>query len=449
MEEARREAVQKGAVQATSFKDKLRYVKLSEIKEGKRYREDYGDLEGLTSSIREKGVLQPITVSSSLELCSGGRRFRAAQAAGLTEIPCLVRDNVEELDLREIELIENLVRKNLSWSEEAALVAEIDRLYKSTRHDWSARKTAGFLDKGVATVSRNLKLAEAIERFPELATVKTADEALKVVNKLEEQVVVAELRSRQQTGTLDRGVKAMLKLADSNYKVYDTFKGLSELRSDGKIDIIECDPPYGIALNEVKRGKDDLTSTVRGYNEVPGDKYEKFLGNLALELYRVAAPNAWLIFWYGPTWHTQVAVSLRAAGWNVDDIPCIWVKPQGQTNAPEYYLARCYEPFFLCRKGKPVLVRRGRSNVFNYSGEAGARKYHPTQRPLDLMEDLLGTVGMDLQTVLVPFLGSGVTLRAAYKRGMKAFGWDLNGEYKDKFMLAVEEDAKTLNETEA
>lgn len=432
------------APKPVSFKDKLKFVKLADIKEGSRFRQDYGDLEDMVASIREKGVIQPITLTVDLELVSGGRRYRAAKLAGLTEIPALLRDIKGAVGLRELELLENLMRKDLTWAEEDALVLEIDRLYKAQKTDWSGRKTAFLLGKGVNTVARALSRAVAVERFPELKDLGTADEALKVIKKLEEQVIVQELRSRQQHEGLDKGIKAMLQLADTSYRIGDTFKGLTELRSDGKIDIIECDPPYGIDLTEVKRGKEELTSNVRTYNEVPKEAYANFLDKLSRELFRVAAPNAWLIFWFGPTWHTQVYAALTGAGWQVDDIPCIWVKTQGQTNAPEVYLARAYEPFFLARKGRPILAKRGRLNVFNFAGDFGQSKYHPTQRPLALMEEVLSTVGIDLQTVLVPFLGSGVTLRAAYKLGMKAHGWDLSSEYKDRFMLDIESDARNL-----
>src|SRR5690606_5605764 len=137
------------------------------------------------------------------------------------------------------------------------------------------------------------------------------------------------------------------------------------------------DPPYGIDLTKQKGSKDSPDSTVHGYQEVPQDAYAEFLDKLTKELYRVAAPNAWLVFWYGPTWHHQVITSLKNAGWSVDDIPAIWYKPQGQTLQPEINLARCYEPFFVCRKGKPVLNKRGHKNVLEGPGVPPDQKYHP------------------------------------------------------------------------
>jgi DNA modification methylase len=85
-----------------------------------------------------------------------------------------------------------------------------------------------------------------------------------------------------------------------------------------------------------------------------------------------------------------------------------------------------------------VMAERGRLNVFNYPGVAGTKKYHPTQRPLELITNILNTLGVGRQNVFVPFLGSGATLLACYEIGFQGFGFDLNGEYKNKFMLEVE-----------
>ena len=90
------------------------------------------------------------------------------------------------------------------------------------------------------------------------------------------------------------------------------------------------------------------------------------------------------------------------------------------------------------------MYKRGRLNVFNFPGVPSAQKYHPTQRPIEMIEELLECLAAPGNVVLVPFLGSGATIRAAYNLGMNVFGCDLNPEYKDKFMLAVEQDARRM-----
>lgn len=95
------------------------------------------------------------------------------------------------------------------------------------------------------------------------------------------------------------------------------------------------------------------------------------------------------------------------------------------------------------------MVERGRLNVFNYPGVPGKQKYHPTQRPVPLISDIFKTLGAGRQNVLVPFLGSGATLLACYALGFNAMGFDLNGEYKSKFMLEVERQTRELFKIEA
>lgn len=436
-------------------KDKMRYVKLGEITVEDRAREDYGDLEELMESIKEKGVLQPITLAlkddGTLKLLAGGRRYESSLRLGLPTVPAIIREGETEITELEIELIENVHRKDFTWVEKANLTDRIDQLYKSKDSNWSGRKTAILIDRSKSDVNRDIQLARAMTVIPELGECKTADDALKRLKKIEEGAVVDLLRKRQaerietvetdNSGSgLDKGIAAALRVADSSYIVKDCFEGMAGLKTNGSIQIIECDPPYGIELNEQKAGKDSVTSTVTGYKEVERDEYAGFLKKLAEELFRVAGKDCWLVFWYGQTHHQLVLESLRAAGWLVDEIPAAWVKPNGQTLQPELYYARCWEPFFLCRKGKPVMAERGRSNVFQFNG--ASNKYHPTQRPLDLIEAIFKTLSVGNEQVFVPFLGSGATLRAAFNMGLRAFGYDLDGKYKDKFMLAVEEDTR-------
>jgi ParB/RepB/Spo0J family partition protein len=439
--------------------DGFSHIPLEAITVGERFREDFGDIEELKDSIRDKGIIQPITVDSNYTLLAGGRRYRAATELGLPTIPALIREFVDEVDSREIELMENLHRKDFTWAEKAKLTARIDALFREKNNgNWSIRKTAEVSDSSKSAVARELELARAIEAVPELAEFKTADEALKVLKKMEEQAVVAELHARQKQrladegradakvvgGQLEAGLRTLLKLADKNYIVSDVFAGMSGLKDNGHINLIECDPPYGIDLNSQKGSADSAVSTVHSYEEVARDEYPGFLKRLATELYRVAGKDCWLVFWYGPTWHHQVLTSLREAGWQVDEIPAIWAKPQGQTLQPELYFARGYEPFFLCRKGKPLMIERGRLNVFNFSPVPPKQKYHPTQRPLELIEHIFSCLAAGRANVFVPFLGSGASLLACYNLGFTGFGFDLNGEYKPKFMLEAEAQARKL-----
>jgi site-specific DNA-methyltransferase (adenine-specific) len=152
------------------------------------------------------------------------------------------------------------------------------------------------------------------------------------------------------------------------------------------------------------------------------------------------ADHSWLVCWFGPEpWFNVVYELLLAAGFNVTRMCGIWTKPTGQTNQPAIYLANSYEMFFYARKGKAALARQGRINTFDTSPVSSKFKTHPTERPVELMQDILTTFAWEGSRVMVPFLGSGNTLIAAHLAKMTGFGFELGKEYKDSFVLKVNE----------
>ena len=119
-------------------------------------RTEIGDLTELTASIREKGVLEPLLVKPTLGrwmIIAGERRWRAATAAGLTELPCIEMD-VDDSAVAEIALIENMQRKDLTpWEEADGLRALCERF--GYTHEDVARKVG----KSRSTVTEALSIA--------------------------------------------------------------------------------------------------------------------------------------------------------------------------------------------------------------------------------------------------------------------------------------------------
>ena len=79
------------------------------------------ELEALTESVREQGILQPLLIrkdDEGYELIAGERRLKAARRAGLTQVPAIIRD-ISDAELLEISIIENIQRENLNPMEEA------------------------------------------------------------------------------------------------------------------------------------------------------------------------------------------------------------------------------------------------------------------------------------------------------------------------------------------
>lgn len=121
-------------------------------------RVEIGDLNDLTASIKEKGVLEPLLVKPSRVngrwmIIAGERRWRASKAAGLREVPCIEMD-VDDKAVAEIALIENMQRKDLTaWEEADGLAALCERF--GYTHEDAARKVG----KSRSTVTEALSIA--------------------------------------------------------------------------------------------------------------------------------------------------------------------------------------------------------------------------------------------------------------------------------------------------
>lgn len=411
----------------------MRVVELSlkEINIPKRFREDLGNIAELAESLKHKGLIQPITVDEKYSLVAGGRRLAAAKEAGLESISAIIRPIADELDAREVELFENLHRKDMTWQEQIKITTKIHELLLDKHKDnWSKAATARLLNKSRASVSDAVELSQAIEILPDLGEMPTADAARKSYKRAVEDAVVKEALKEAKT----KNQKKAIIWASDHYVVADVFKRIGVI-ADEVMNFAEVDPPYAIDL-KAQRKKE--TQDLKNYNEVSKKDYPSFIDELAKQTFRVLDRNSFCVWWFGPTWHQQVLLTLRRVGFHVDDIPAIWYKPSGGvSNNPDTYLARCYEPFFVCRKGNPVLRLRGHSNVYPFPGVPTSQRIHPTERPIEMMQEILRTFVYPGARVIIPLLGSGNTLLACYKEGMVGFGYDKSELYRDGFLTRV------------
>ena len=130
------------------------------------------ELEELTQSIREHGILQPLAVSpkdgGGYEIIAGERRFRAAKMAGLAAVPVVVRKTGGEEKLV-LALIENIQREDLNPIEEARAYGRLTSEFGLTQEE--VAKKVGKARSTVANILRLLDLPEEIRRAVESGVV--------------------------------------------------------------------------------------------------------------------------------------------------------------------------------------------------------------------------------------------------------------------------------------
>ena len=162
------EAVDKNIDDNTNKKAGELMVKISLVEPNRnqpRKMFDKDSLDELTKSVKQYGVLQPIIVKkigNRYEIVAGERRWRAAQAAGLAEVPVVVRD-YDDQKAKEIAIIENIQRTDLNPIEEALAYKSLIEEYNLTQEELSDK-----VSKNRSTITnslRLLKLSKNIQQY--------------------------------------------------------------------------------------------------------------------------------------------------------------------------------------------------------------------------------------------------------------------------------------------
>jgi ParB family chromosome partitioning protein len=196
-----------------------RMLHLSQIEpDPNQPRSSMGDLEELMSSIRDKGVLEPILVRPMADkngrpgrryrIISGERRFQACKAISQEEIPAIIME-VEEDEALEIALIENLQRKDLTPFEEAEGYRALGDI-----HGYTHEQIASAVSQARTSVTESLQLLKMSQR------VRGAAEALGVNSKsLLLGVVKAARSDTEQISLLERLAASEMTREDLRAKV--------------------------------------------------------------------------------------------------------------------------------------------------------------------------------------------------------------------------------------
>jgi len=386
-------------------------IKIEDIKVGRRCREDYGDIEGLAISIQRFGLLHPIVVDEDLQLLAGERRLRAHKFLGLKEIEVNYKKDLDNAQKKELELEENLKRKDLNWPE---LVTANKTLYdlrvklygpRVKGHDsdgYGRQDHAMALGKSQGMVSQDLILAEALLKFPELAKEKSKTVAFNKYQRMKDDLMMKEYSKRGKFSTDPRVIHG------------DSYVEVKKIKDDS-IDFVVTDPPFAVDID--KKAAQSKAVKDAGYKDDP----HKVMENLRLtvrEVYRVLKMDSHFIIAFAMSRYTELYQILVEAGFTVDPTPLIWNKITGSTPHSGKYFPYAYEPAFWCMKGRRELFSTS-CNMFTYKRVPDKYKYHPLERPQALMCAWIKAVSLPGEVGLDPYAGGGSFLEACVSLGRK------------------------------
>lgn len=392
-------------------------IKVKDINWGDRARKDYGDITALAQSIKEKGIIHPIVIDEANTLIAGGRRLTAIISLGWDETPVTRRGELSELQLRELELEENLMRKDLTWQENAGLIAEIHRLKKINNPDWTQQKTASTIEKTKAFVSQNLQLAEGLEKYPDLKDIKDVASAR------------TQLRRR-----IEQEQRAIVAKTTPSYDFIYNDNALSILPKikDETIDLVLLDPPYGVNIHEKEgRGTErtgSWTWETQSYNDSPEHAIE-ILDGILKEVQRILKPGAHCFIFFALSMDLDLDGIIRKTigkYLGFQKLPLFWVKNTHSNKDPYKRFGITYEGIYFAWKGaEPRDLLQASHAILSYPVDA-REKAHPSEKPMELYRRLIGISTQQNEVVLDPTMGSGASIAAALSLGRKAVGIEID-----------------------
>ena len=404
-------------------------MKISALKVGKRFRKDFGDIESLATSISSKGLLHPVIVDDKTkQLIAGERRLQAHKMLGLEEIEVKFLKDIDDVTRKEIEIEENLKRKDFTWQEEVAAKMALDAIkrrqygaaVKGQVGGWGLRETGEALGQSTATVSQDITLAKALEQFPDLKKLRTKDSAFKELQKIRERAVRGELAKRSRI-TVDTSV----------IKNVDALAGLKALAAES-VDLGLTDPPFGVNLDA--SGKINIT-----WSEVYADDAYDVLEKIRLvmkEYYRVLKQNTHMYVFFGTQHYTQMLQMLIDSGFEVNPIPLIWNKTTGGSGASPTCWVVAYESCFHCMKGRRSLFK-ATSDVLTFNRKPAQSKIHPCEKPRALLRKIVEASSEPGDLVVDAYAGSASTLLAALECNRNALGFEKSKTHYDTACQAV------------
>lgn len=439
-------------------------IALDNILIGERQRQDLGrgELKELEESIRDLGLIHSIVVQrlkpevdgKHYKLVAGERRLTAvsALASQFIAIKYLETDidlgyiaaNVVPADwteamLQEIELHENIMRKQISWQEKTKALSVIMEMKREENPSVTVKEVAQQLENTTGLSTERLRKAithaEVIQRNihrPSVAAARTEHEAFREAYKAEQKRFEVALRRKlaeKSASTSDDTAAAHVAPTFRTKILNKDLLSYFEEIPDNQFRVILTDPPYGIGADS--KGFTQRTGHAHGYEDTP-ETARRIVGKILLEGFRVATNQAILWMFTDIDMFSFARDAASRAGWSPFRTPIIWQKSRTEGMAPwgSGGPRRTHEYILLASKNRAALNHSPPDILYN-PRVARNERLHAAEKPVELLQRLISWSSVEGDTVFDPCAGSAATLVAARRERRHSFGLELSKEYFD------------------
>lgn len=450
-------------------------IPLNQILVRDRLRTEKGNVDELAASLQRIGQIHPVLLCTidpriggekTHRLVAGERRFLAAEKLGWTEIEYTTREQLTDDELFEIELEENVKRKDMTWQERTLSIAKIHKLkcHKNWAEgqQWAIRETSEMLGIPRADIGFMLMVAAELNKDPKSPCWQAASfrDAWRIIPSRELVKAEAELQRRAKlaTGTaqdlkqdaqlisiVDSITESAAALQEEEIRYYanphnppGSFEAywkekcaraelarntvylssrffnvncLAFLREHTAVfDHIITDPPYAIDMDMLAQENTGMENidTVRTEHNVK-ENIDLLLDFVKLAFFSLKEKGT-LIMWTDAMVFSDLHVWATDAGFSVQRWPFTWIKSDFHSNqAAQYNMTKCTEIALVARKGGTLLTRNDIPNyvMCPFSDEMTKKMQHPFAKPFAAWRPLIEAVSLPGQTIYDPFMGEG------------------------------------------
>ena len=336
--------------------------------------------------------------------------------------------------VKEWMILNQFGRRNLSNYQRSVLALELEEVF-SLKAKEKQKEAGGAVrqksDKAVIDTKKELskvasvshdtiaKVKKIQEKAPEevKAKLRTGEVSINAAYK---EIKKEEKKAEYKEKVLQERVET--KVSD-NIKNGDSLKILETLE-DGCIDVVLTDPPYGISYVSNRSIFDDAI-TKRGLLNDGEEEAFKLLDKTCEILQRKTANNAHLYFFC--SWSVFSNFEKIISKYFTIKTPIVWDKGNKGSGDLDNDWGNQTEIILYCVKGKK-LVNTRRGNLISVARLHTSKMVHPTQKPIELLKEILKVSVTDGDFIVDPFMGSGSTIKAANELKYKSLGIELDNE---------------------
>lgn len=347
-------------------------------------RNNDGAVEYVANSIKEFGFKVPIVLDKNNIIVAGHTRYKAAKLLNITEIPCIIADDLSDEQVKAFRLIDNKAAELASW--------DIDLL--------------------------NLELENIKDIDMELFDFQISNILDNVVD--DEYEVELPEDPKTKNGNIYKLGNHYLMCGDST-----NAEDVKKLMNNQLADLIVTDPPYNVNYE----GKTDNNLKIMNDN-MEDNQFYSFLESAFINLYDSIKAGGSIYVFHADTEGLNFRKAIMSSGFKLAEC-LVWVKNAFVMGRQDYHWK--HEPVLYGWKpgaSHYFINDRSQSTVLEFDKPI-RNEEHPTMKPIDLIAYLINNSSKKDEIVLDLFGGSGTTMIACEQTNRKAFIMELDSRYCD------------------